>query len=227
MPPASLSDFPAQLLIQVYKSLDNVKDVTALNLASHQFYDLWHSHTVSISDAVFSRKIKSFDDARELANIQQKSFGWDHCDDNGPHDPYRQTLERNKLMVSNIHDSFKYYDKESVSGRSFGALLSKAYYCVCTLVLTTEDSFAQSSCLASLDLETLQLMREFVGQSLFTLTLCAQTDGSSVPFHSRFALERLDGKSPKDTLENVLDTLKKHISALEMAEEVGNGVENV
>ena len=104
MQPVSLSDFPAELLIQVYKSLDNMKDITALNLVSHQFYDLWHSHTVSISDAVFSRKIKSFDDVTELMKLQQKSVERNHSDDNGHHDPYRQALERNKLMVSNAHD---------------------------------------------------------------------------------------------------------------------------
>ncbi len=103
MPPASLSDLPAELLIQVYKSLDNVKDVTALNLTSHQFYHLWVSNTVSISDAVFSCTINSFDDARELAKIQQKFVERNHCDDDGHQDPYQRARERNKLMISNAY----------------------------------------------------------------------------------------------------------------------------
>ena len=225
MPPASLSDFPAELLIQVYKSLDNVKDVTALNLASHQFYDLWLSHIVSISDAVFSRTIKSFDDARELVKIQQKLVERNHCDDNGHHDRYREALERNKLMISNVQNCLanNAYEKQDFSAPSDETLLSKINYCAWMLVLTTEDTFAQSSCLASLDLETLQPMFEIVGRLIDLL----ESGIFYVYFPPGIDFNKIGGRSQEDRLVNVRDTLEERISALKMAEEVGNGVEDI
>ena len=225
MPPASLTTFPAELLIQVYKSLDNVKDVTALNLASHQFYDLWVSHTVSISDAVFSRTIKSFDDARELVKIQQKFVEQNHCDDDGHHDRYREALERNKLMISNVQNCLanNAYEKQDFSAPSDETLLSKINYCAWMLVLTTEDTFAQSSCLASLDLETLQPMFEIVGRLIDLL----ESGIFYVHFPPGIDFNKIGGRSQEDRLLNVRDTLEERISALKMAEEVGNGVEDI
>ena len=209
--------FPAELLIQVYKSLDNVKDITALNLASHQFYDLWSSHTLSISDAVFSGTIKSFDDARELAELQQNYFGRNHWDDNGHHDPYLEALERNKLMVFNAHN---YLDvcEEGISLRPFERwinpnepILSRVYYCIWKLVLMEEDTFAQSSCLASLDLKNLEVMVEIIVRDMSPSFLFPGRDGFNDQDPPRFALKQMGGKSPEHALLNVLNTLRKHI----------------
>ena len=231
MPPASLGDLSAESLIQVYKSLDNVKDVTALNLTSHQFYHLWLSDTIPISDAVFSRTIKSFDDARELVKIQQKSVQRKYCGSNGHYDPYRQAQERNKLMLSNFHNYLKFCEEETrlyPSERFLdpeGTRLSKSYYCVWMLILTEKDAFAQSSCLASLDSETLRLMFRLV------LRKCAALFPPWTEFSAadpqRFGLGKTGGKFPVNALGKVLRTLNKHISALESAKEVGSGAENV
>ena len=70
MSPASLSDFPVEVLIQVYILLNNVKDVTALNLASHRLHNVWLLNIESISAAVLSRTIESYDYACELVKIQ-------------------------------------------------------------------------------------------------------------------------------------------------------------
>ena len=67
MPSASLGDFPVEVSVQVYKSLDNVTDITASNLTYHQLFNVWHSNTIYISAAVLPRAIESYDDAYELA----------------------------------------------------------------------------------------------------------------------------------------------------------------
>ena len=54
MPSTSLSDFPVEVLIQVYESLDNVTDITVLNLTTYQHYNVWLSNTVLISTTVLS-----------------------------------------------------------------------------------------------------------------------------------------------------------------------------
>ena len=89
-----------------------MKDITALNLVNCRFYELWFSHTLSISDAVFSCTIKSFEHTRDLVKSQQKVLEQDHCDNDGHHDPYRRALERNKLMISNIHGVHAFYEDE-------------------------------------------------------------------------------------------------------------------
>ena len=219
MSPPSLSSFPAELLIQVYKSLDNVKDVTALNLVSHQFHSLWLSHTLSISDAVLSHTIKSFNDARKLVELQQKFLERDHCDDDGHHDPYRRALERNKLMVFNDHDCLHLSEVVYELSPATRIVWSKVYYCLCILVLTTEDTFAQSSYVASLEFGTSVILFELVCDELFVFNSRFRV--------LRFSLERFGGKPLDKTLKNILDMLEKHISALKTAKEVGKGVENV
>ena len=209
MAPASLTTFPAELLIQVYKSLNNVKDVTALNLASPRFHGVWRENIVSISDAVFSRTIKNYVVARELVKVQQKSVERNPCEDNGHQDPYRQALERNKLMVSNAHDSLKFYQEERRWLKRDETFMSKIYYRICMLVLAKEDTFAQSSCLASFDLETLKLMLKVFHEHVRTLTL--QPNGK---FSAQFTSSKVGGISPEDIPVNVVSILYKHISAL-------------
>ena len=107
MPPASLSDFPVEVLIRLYKSLNTVKDITALNLASSRLHNVWLSNTVSISDAVLSRTIESYDDACELAKLQQKFPEPKQCDKDVHNQVLlkdvqdQQLLARYKLAISN------------------------------------------------------------------------------------------------------------------------------
>ena len=222
MSPPSLSNCPAELLIQVYKLLDNVKDVTALNLVSHQFYSLWLSHTLSISDAVLSHTIKSFNDARKLVELQQKFLERDHCDDDGHHDPYRRALERNKLMISNDQNSVHLSEVVYELSPAAQTVWSKVYYCLRILVLTTEDTFAQSSYVASLELGASVALYELVRHELF---IFKNRGMASVTL--RFGLERFGGKPPGGTLKDILDILGNHLLALRSAKKVGNGGENV
>ncbi|KAK0515373.1 hypothetical protein JMJ35_002752 [Cladonia borealis] len=224
MPSASLSDFPAELLVQVYKSLDNVKDITALNLVTHQFYDLWLSNTLSISDAVFSRTVKSYHHARELVKLQQKVLERDHCDDDGHHDPYRRALERNKLIISNATGFHVFYEaKKQVSPEEIHL---ETYYGLCRLILAEELPFAESSCLALLNSEIVRIMYSVVyhypedhAQAVLT--------GLLDEVHTRFGVGIIDGKFPGDIVECLWKILVEHVRALERAEVVGNGVENV
>lgn len=237
MPPSSLSDFATELLIQVYKSLDNVKDVTALNLVSHQFYDLWLSNALSISDAVFSRMIESIDDARELVKLQQKFLERDHGDDDGQHDPYRRALERNKLMISNAHgfpafcEAEKQLDPVSLRfNRNDEETHSKIYYRLRMLILAKQDTFAQSSCLASLNFETVKMMCSII----FREGRAHIVSGGVRDVPMWFGIEKVGGecsaeqrRSFRSTLIYVWKILNERGRVLERAEEVEHDVENV
>ena len=218
MPTASFSDFPVEVLMQVYKSLDNVKDVTALNLTSHRLHNVWLSNTMCISDAVLSRTIKGYDKASEFVEIQQKFLERKHCDDDGRN---QQTLERNRLALSNARHCLDFYEAATdswCSGRCLSCnetLWSQIYYCLRILDFTGEDTFAQSPCLASLDYETLEIMFSFINWYLADYFRSCQMNGS-----------RDEVPLPLSTLVDFHHRLEKHIMALNRAEEGGNGVEN-
>ena len=227
MPSTSLRDLPAELLVQVYESLDNVKDITALNLVTHQFYDLWLSNTLSISDAVFSRTIKSYHHARELVKLQQKVLKQDHCDNDGHRDPYRRALERNKLMISNIHDFHAFYKVENQVDADELRLNHKeihlrTYFDLCMLVVAEEDRRV-SSHLALLNSEIVRFMYSVVcrSQEVYVLTQILNH------FYMRFGVGSIGVRFPEDTLKRLWKIVVEHGRALERAEDVGNGAENV
>ena len=229
MSSALLSDFPTELLIQVYKSLDNVKDITALNLVSHQFYDLWSSHALSISDAVFSRTIKSYHHARELVKLQQQVLERNHCDDDGHHDPYQRALQRNKLMISNIHSFHAIYEAEKqVDSDEFRfnreEIYFKTYSGLCMLILAEEDRFV-SSRLASLNFETLRI----IYSAAYRYREDYSQDGLAEILnhvHMRFGVGRIGRNLPDDTLKRLWKIVVELGRALERAEDVGNGAGN-
>ncbi len=92
------SGLAPELLLKVFESLDSHQEITALNITSVRFHDIWYLHTASISTAVLSRSIDCFDDAQELLKMKKKAT---------PHDgdlPRRQiTLQRNRILVTNAN----------------------------------------------------------------------------------------------------------------------------
>ena len=84
------------------------------------------------------------------------------------------------------------------------------------LVLLDEDPFARSSRWASLDRKDLKFMYGLLGNYSWRLH----------ELGSWFGLDKNSGKS-QETIKDIRNTLSKRISALELAEEVGNDVEHV
>ena len=71
MPPKSLSDFAPELIVHIFKSLGSFEDIVSLNSTCDYFFNIWRTHTVSISDAVRPR-FECYEDALELLQIQGK-----------------------------------------------------------------------------------------------------------------------------------------------------------
>ena len=231
MPAAPITTLPTELLVELYKSLDHMNDVNHLSRALPRFHEVWCQHTVTISDAVLSREIESYDHACELAKIQQKFFERDHGDDNGHHDPYIQALERNKLINSNLNDFYELYEVEMTINYTRGYqhyefLSSRIYYCICMLVFTEGDKSAQSLCLASLDLKTLKLMHEYVEWYFDERFVEHDSYGDWVGVPLVFGLEKIGGEYPEVTLASVQQKLKKACLDVGKARQVGNGAES-
>ena len=218
MPLASFNTLPTEIVVQVFESLHNVKDVTALNAASTKFCNVWRENTVSISDAVFSRTIKGYDKAIELVEIQQKVLQRKTSDDDGRDG---QMLERNKLILSNARECFYFYKTGDVWASERGlssdeALWSNIYYCFCMVEFLEEDALAQSPCLASLDLENLEVMFYFISWYLAKHFASFHMDGSTssgkIPL--TVGLEKSGGKPVECAVVCFHDRLRKHVLVL-------------
>lgn len=224
MPPASFSSCPAEVWIQVYKSLDDAKDATALRGTFRKLRAVWHSNAASISDVIFPRTIKGYNKARELVKIQQKSLGRNHCEDDDRSS--QEVLEQNKLMISNAKG---YHALHKAMPRPYSPrwlycdenLRSKIYYCLCMLVLTQGDTSAQPSCFDSLDLETLEIMCDFVGWYSIERFYLFKRDENRPSFPIPFGLEKVVGISLAETLWNVEWISAKRLGVL-MIERIGN-----
>ncbi|CAF9907921.1 MAG: hypothetical protein ALECFALPRED_004040 [Alectoria fallacina] len=94
MASSSLSDFPAELILTIYESFDDHHTITAFNLASRMFYDVWRLNTASIAESVLSQSIDCFDLAQELLVVQGRSTG-------GQPETREGVLERSKHLIAN------------------------------------------------------------------------------------------------------------------------------
>ena len=66
----SLSYLPNELLIPIFKSVDNVSDAAALSRTSRRFYDVYQYNLSSICDAVLPRTIEVYDQAAQLVEAR-------------------------------------------------------------------------------------------------------------------------------------------------------------
>ncbi|MCJ1454650.1 hypothetical protein MMC28_005003 [Mycoblastus sanguinarius] len=106
MAPGSISELAPELILQIFESLNNYQDITALNATSGKFYSIWQLNAVPISNAVFIRSIDSFDDALELLDAQREprleiSVSEQGLNNQPKKSDYEATLERNKQLISN------------------------------------------------------------------------------------------------------------------------------
>lgn len=62
----SLSYLPNELLVHVFKSVDNVSDAAALSRTSQRFHKIYEYSLSSICDAVLPRTIEAYDQAAQL-----------------------------------------------------------------------------------------------------------------------------------------------------------------
>ena len=221
MPPASITTLPTEILIELYKSLNNMKDVTALNRVLPRFHDVWCKNTVTISDAVFPRTIKGYDEACELVKIQQKFCGRDHGDDNGYHGPYGKGLERHKLIIMNARRFEEFYEwrikphTPEAENDETETAWSRIYYSICTLILTEKDTFAQSSYLASCNPEIIVAIRNLADEDLFGPTRRSERRLFEVADKLKFGSAKFGEYDADDALRNAEATLEKHVLAFQ------------
>ena len=98
----SVSDLAPELILQIFKSVDGASAITALNATSRKFYKVWRANAASISDAVFSRTIPCFDDAKELSNIILRTY-W-YC-----YREYWMVLNRNENLLATHAKALQYF----------------------------------------------------------------------------------------------------------------------
>ena len=104
MASASLSDLPSELILKIFKSFDDHRTITALNLTCRKFQDIWQLNTASIVSSVLPQSIDCFDLAQELLIVQGKSDGAES-------ESREALLERCKCLVTNASTLLKYYSR--------------------------------------------------------------------------------------------------------------------
>ena len=65
-------NLPPELILNIFRSLDNFRSVNALVRTSRIFYHTWLSNPASISDAVLPRVVYFFEQASKLVHIQER-----------------------------------------------------------------------------------------------------------------------------------------------------------
>ena len=69
----SLSCLPTELLVHIFKLVDNVCDAAALSRTSHHFHAIYKYNLSSICDAVLPRSIEAYDQAAQLVEARTNS----------------------------------------------------------------------------------------------------------------------------------------------------------
>ncbi len=69
----SLSDLPAELIVDVFKAVDTISSAAALSQTSHHLHATWRSNLPSICDAVLPRMIEGYDQARRFLELRETS----------------------------------------------------------------------------------------------------------------------------------------------------------
>lgn len=90
-----LSDLPPEVVIGIFTCLKDHHAITALNLTSRKFYEIWKLNTATIIKAVLQRAIDCFDLAQELLDLQGRS------PISPPFGTREAVLERSKRLLTN------------------------------------------------------------------------------------------------------------------------------
>ena len=70
--PRTITDLPAEIILQIYKHLDSPSGIAALNTTSRMYNWIWRTNTASISSAVLSRSIDCYDSAVEQFEVEER-----------------------------------------------------------------------------------------------------------------------------------------------------------
>ena len=69
----SLSDLPTELILHLFKSVDNISSAAVLSQTSRHLHSVWRYSLSSICDSVLPREIECYDQARQLLEARAHS----------------------------------------------------------------------------------------------------------------------------------------------------------
>ena len=166
-----LPKLPTELIIQIFKSTNNLATATALSISSHRFQSIWQANSASICHAVV-RTIPCYDQACEYVKAQTP----DATSPEKTEDMGLVTLKLAKKLFDNADiasQALRYYEEHVVENvarwargpssltESQRICFVKAWYRICTLASLPSDSLPYSM-LASLDFLEFQQMVEAI-----------------------------------------------------------------
>ena len=97
----SFSDLPTELIVHVFKSVDNIGSAAALSQTSHHLHEIWRHNLSTICDAVFPRTIECYDQACQLLEAMAKSEIV--VEQSSAEEKYDTAVVRAKVLVANRH----------------------------------------------------------------------------------------------------------------------------
>ena len=154
----SVSDLPPELIIGIFSSLCDHHAITALNLSSRKFYEIWKLNTATITSAVLPRAIDCFDLAQELLDVQGRSSN------SGKAEGREAVLKRSKRLLTNATAVVKdYHSKILVFGVGNHVAFLRSYYHVWICIELWNDREARDSRLHAATLEELRGMAKTFG----------------------------------------------------------------
>ena len=139
-PSLSVSDLPQEMILGIYKSLDDHHAITALDLAARKFYDIWSLNRATITQAVLPRVIDCFGLARELAVIQSRSPGGQT---EGCEAVAKRLLVNASVVFRDYANLSNLLDALPIANRIEGSAFAQAHYGVWLLVELGDDLLTQ------------------------------------------------------------------------------------
>ena len=70
--PRTITDLPAEIILQIYGHLDSPSEIAALNSTSRTYNWIWRMNIASISNAVLSRSIDCYNSALEQFEVEER-----------------------------------------------------------------------------------------------------------------------------------------------------------
>ena len=169
----SISDLPPEVVIGIFSCLQDHHAITALNLTSRKFYEIWKLNTITITKAVLPRVIGCFDLAQELLVAEGKS------PDSRQIETREAVLERSKHLLNNAAVMLKTHANSTSTfdaGKSMPFL--RCLYRACICVELVNDRKARDSHLQAATLEELRcLAKDFEWRSFEGLLDGGNHDG--------------------------------------------------
>ena len=100
--PKTITDLPAEIILQIYGQLDSPSEIAALNITSRTYNWIWRMNIASISNAVLSRSIDCYDSALELFEVEER-VKQVHC----IMLPHSTTVKRVRIALRQARDAIR------------------------------------------------------------------------------------------------------------------------